>query len=993
MARIPQQEVERLKQEISLQRLAEARGIELKRHGKDLMGLCPFHDDREPSLVISPEKNLWHCLGACQTGGSVIDWVMKSEGVSFRLAVEMLRADIPSLAASDTATTHRQPATKLGPRLEAIAQSEEPDAVVLGRVVDYYHATLKQSPEALAYLEHRGLMHAEMVDYFKLGFANRTLGYRLPLKALKAGALIRGQLQRLGIYRESGHEHFRGSVVIPIIGEQGEVLEIYGRKITPNLRSGTPLHLYLPGPHRGIFNLQALKVSQEIIVCEALIDALTFWCAGFRNVTSAYGVEGFTGELREAMREHGVKKVLIAYDRDVAGDKAAEKLASQLADFGMEVFRVLFPKGMDANQYALKVKPANKSLEVLLRNAQWLAGSRDVQVPAEIEQDVETEPDFPLVAESAEPVAESQPAAEQLSAEVREQEVTLQLGDRRWRIRGLGKNLSYDSLKVNVLVARGESFFVDVLELYSARQRAAFLKQAGEELDIEEHILKSDLGKVVLKLEELQHDLIDKALQSEKKQRVEIGEQDKREAFALLRDPKLLDRILSDFERCGVVGEETNKLVGYLSGVSRKLDEPLAVVIQSSSAAGKSSLMEAVLSFMPEEEKVQYSAMTGQSLFYLGERDLQHKILAIAEEQGAQNAGYALKLLQSEGELTIASTGKDPSSGRLITHEYRVQGPVMIFMTTTAIEVDEELLNRCIVLTVDEGREQTRAIHERQRQAQTIEGLLAKQQKSLLLKLHQNAQRLLRPLFVANPYAKELRFFDHATRTRRDHMKYLTLIRSIALLHQYQRPIREIEQGGAKLRYIEATRQDIEIAERLCRQVLSRSLDELGPQTRRLLEQVEKLVEKRAKTQGIERSDVRFTQRELRGYTGFSATQVKVQLSRLQALEYVAIHYQGHRQRYLYELLTSTTDGGAFPSNETAQQYDPNRSGFCQDRSATGPASERRVLLNEGAQIAQPVRKSQSIYKGKDSKSYRSNISSLAASTDLPSTDWRPVTV
>jgi hypothetical protein len=349
--------------------------------------------------------------------------------------------------------------------------------------------------------------------------------------------------------------------------------------------------------------------------------------------------------------------------------------------------------------------------------------------------------------------------------------------------------------------------------------------------------------------------------------------------------------------------------------------------------------------------------------------------------------------LQSEGELTIASTGKDPSSGRLITHEYRVQGPVMIFMTTTAIEVDEELLNRCIVLTVDEGREQTRAIHERQRQAQTIEGLLAKQQKSLLLKLHQNAQRLLRPLFVANPYAKELRFFDHATRTRRDHMKYLTLIRSIALLHQYQRPIREIEQGGAKLRYIEATRQDIEIAERLCRQVLSRSLDELGPQTRRLLEQVEKLVEKRAKTQGIERSDVRFTQRELRGYTGFSATQVKVQLSRLQALEYVAIHYQGHRQRYLYELLTSATEGEASPSNEAAHQYDPNRSGFREDRSATGPASKRPVLLNEDAKIAQPVRKSQSIYKGKDSKSYRSNISSLAASTDLPTPKQQPVTV
>ena len=83
-----------------MQRLAEARGMKLRRHGEDLMGLCPFHDDHEPSLFISPEKNLWHCLGACQTGGTVIDWVMKAQGVSFRHAVELLRADHPALAAA-----------------------------------------------------------------------------------------------------------------------------------------------------------------------------------------------------------------------------------------------------------------------------------------------------------------------------------------------------------------------------------------------------------------------------------------------------------------------------------------------------------------------------------------------------------------------------------------------------------------------------------------------------------------------------------------------------------------------------------------------------------------------------------------------------------------------------------------------------------------------------------------------------------------------------
>ena len=112
--------------------------------------------------------------------------------------------------------------------------------------------------------------------------------------------------------------------------------------------------------------------------------------------------------------------------------------------------------------------------------------------------------------------------------------------------------------------------------------------------------------------------------------------EEKSAALGLLRDPRLLERILGDFAQCGVVGEETNKKVAYLGAVSRLLKKPLAIVMQSSSAAGKSSLMEAVLDFVPDDQRESYSAMTGQSLFYMGETDLKHKILAIAEQQGAR---------------------------------------------------------------------------------------------------------------------------------------------------------------------------------------------------------------------------------------------------------------------------------------------------------------------------------------------------------------------
>jgi DNA-binding transcriptional ArsR family regulator len=382
-----------------------------------------------------------------------------------------------------------------------------------------------------------------------------------------------------------------------------------------------------------------------------------------------------------------------------------------------------------------------------------------------------------------------------------------------------------------------------------------------------------------------------------------MTEAEREQALELLRDPKLLDRILADFDTCGLVGERTNKLVGYLAAVSRRLDRPLGVLVQSSSAAGKSSLMDAVLSFMPEEERIKYSAMTGQSLFYMGKTNLKHKILAIVEEEGASRASYALKLLQSEGELTIASTGKDPATGTLITQEYHVEGPVMIFLTTTAIEIDEELLNRCLVLSVDESREQTQAIHRLQRERRTLAGLVNGQRKHRLLAQHRHAQRLLRPLKVLNPYADRLTFLSDKTRTRRDHEKYLTLIDTIALLHQYQRVLRTAQQDGDSVEYIEATLDDIEIANTLAHEVLGRSLDELPPQTRRVLARVVEMVGAQCASQQIGRAQHRFSRRQLREYTGLSDTQLRVHLERLTQLEYVLVHRGMRGQSFVYELL------------------------------------------------------------------------------------------
>ncbi len=383
-----------------------------------------------------------------------------------------------------------------------------------------------------------------------------------------------------------------------------------------------------------------------------------------------------------------------------------------------------------------------------------------------------------------------------------------------------------------------------------------------------------------------------------------MSDDEERQALELLRAPNLLQRIVDDLTACGIVGEETNKLAGYLAATSRKLAQPLAIIIQSSSSAGKTSLMDSILALMPEEEVERFSGITGQSLFYLDSNQIRHKTLAISEDAGIAEATYALKLLQSEGELRHATVGRG-SDGRAVTQTHHVEGPVQLFLTTTAIDIDEELVNRCLVLSVDETEGQTEAIQVRQREALTDAFCAHETAVDAIRTLHRNAQRLLRPIEVFNPYAPQLTFPNHKTRMRRDHVKYLTLIHTIAFLHQHSRSIHRQTVGGKSIAYINVEPSDIAQANAIAGQILGRSLDELAPQTRALLGQLDAFVSSQMRSLKLPRSAVRFTRRDIREATRWSNSQVSVHLQRLVDLEYLIVHRGKNGSRYVYELLYS----------------------------------------------------------------------------------------
>ncbi|HKP94560.1 MAG TPA: CHC2 zinc finger domain-containing protein [Fibrobacteria bacterium] len=1074
MPRIPKPDLDRLKANLDLAALIRAKGIDLKPHGAaDLIGRCPFHDDKTPSLVVTPSKGLWHCMGACQKGGDILSWIMKAEGVSFRHAVELLREGKAATLLSSEKVVKVATIPKLPPPVTLSAD----DQTLLNEVADYYHQALQDDPtagKAREYLQRRGIADPEAVKTFRLGYANRTLGLRLPDKNREAGAAIRGRLEALGVFRQSsGHEHLAGSLVIPILDAHGNVQGLYGRKILDHLRPGTAQHLYLPGPHRGIWNPACLH-QKEIILCEALIDALSFWVHGFRNVTAAFGVEGFTEEMLSAFLRHGVQRVYIAYDRDAAGDKAAEKLAGKLLSEGIECLRVLFPHGMDANAYIHKMTPetgpvsTDQALKVLLHGALWLgkgvkpAGTEPPAMRAAPSPVTETisqgmrvdlttgevladeasgdEASGDEASGTAEPVstpaapalAEGGPVAPALAASVGVREVTREqvhrcypnltqesaqlvaqlwelrkqrlgedtplppypgasyeealsleaavagtdvgtlpaagaldpsirlphtlhgedvlvtLGNRAWRVRGLSKNLSFEVMKVNLRVTVGGRYYIDQLDLYNAKHRESFVSHAAPEVEEKMDVLKRDLGRILLLLEQLQEDRIQDTLKPKADAAYTMTAEEEAEALALLKAPDLTSRILEDLTTCGYVGEETNKLMGYLAATSRKMDDPLHLLIQSSSAAGKSSLMDAILALMPQEDVAQYSALTGQALFYMGGETLRHKILAIAEDGGMEKAAYALKLLMTDKKLKIAAPGKDLETGKLITQTYSVEGPAAAFYSTTSSEVDAELQNRCITLTVDESEGQTEAILALQRFQQTAEGKQTKRQRDRLRKRHQNAQRLLKAVEVVNPYAAYLTFHVKQSRLRRDQMKYLGLMNTLALLHQYQRPQQRDAEG---VPYVEVTLKDIALANRLAAEVLGRTLDELAPQTRRLLELLTGMVARLAAEKELAWPLLRLSRWDIRKATGWSDTALKVHLRRLVEMEYLVIHRSGRGLTYEYELLYrgEGEGGGRFllglidveslRKKAHGHVYDGERSGVNGHRSGSGQGS------------------------------------------------------
>jgi DNA primase len=363
------------------------------------------------------------------------------------------------------------------------------------------------------------------------------------------------------------------------------------------------------------------------------------------------------------------------------------------------------------------------------------------------------------------------------------------------------------TLKANVADAPGV-FHIDTIDLYQSRGREDFAEACTKYLKAQQSLVMAELSQIIAALEA---ERISMRENGKAATIPAMTEAEKTEALNTLKSKDLLKRIIGDFDAIGYIGEKYNKLLGYLAAISRLQPDPLALLILSRSGAGKTSLQDAVCKFVPPESAIQYTRMTGQSLFYRDQNALKNKVLAIEEEDGMREAMYSIKTLISSQKLSIAATRTDAKTGKFSVDEYSVTGPVVVIVSSTNPDaLDDETKQRFLILTIDETPEQTKSILQAQITKNTYDWYQATAEESTVSKLHHTMQRLLRPLTVT--FTRDLRLTWPYSRLqmRREQQKFVSLVKAIALLHQYQRKTGTMKRSdGSKMEYVQATQKDV----------------------------------------------------------------------------------------------------------------------------------------------------------------------------------------
>jgi predicted nuclease with TOPRIM domain len=730
--------------------------------------------------------------------------------------------------------------------------------------IEYCHRVLKASQLAIDYLMKRGLRFGELVDEHLLGFVDGSA-----LEKLTADKDVARALLKIGVLKlEAGKvvERFAGCILFPIMNTEGVITGIYARRI---VGEGSR-HELLPGGHLGFFNPRAL-IAKEIIITESIIDALSVMTLGYRNVISAYGAQGFTDEIRDALTQAGTERLYVAFDADGGGNRGADKIVDKLRQTPIQIYRVQFPDGFDPNEFIRKVENAATVFKDLIINSSLISLAEDAKAETTTPKDWEK----------------------------KGTEYHFTFGERLYIARGLEKNADDTTLKTLLKAAKGERFHIDNLDLFHAKSCWGFVKSTAERLELDDKVIRADLDKITATLEPELKIVLKKetALEMAGKYRVNLLVQQKAEKA--LRQPDYLIHFLREVEECALVGDNLNVLFGMAATITRKCRDQIHIIIQSESSSGKSTLLNLLADFVPDEDKLYFTQITPKSFYHAEEGSMKNKSIFVVEMQGLAEAQYPIQQMMSEKKLVNIYTMTDPKTGKFMNETRLVEGPDQFTITCPTENISDDINNRSAILSMSQSKEQLEKVMQFQRRLLSGEGIKLRRRRSDLAELAQHIQRALVVTRTVNPHMAHLHFGAETNRSLRDHQRYLNVIEAITILFQKQREIVTIDGEP----HIRTHIINIAIGNFLCQRIFGRSLTVLPPQTNSFVQKIAQHYLKYAKEKKIDFTQVWFYRRDMQEIGKLSTTRTHEHANRAEKAEYFVTKrdQNGIAYRFLFE--------------------------------------------------------------------------------------------
>ncbi|ALO13939.1 DNA primase [Salinivirga cyanobacteriivorans] len=791
---------------------------------------CPFHKDDKPSCKIYTDTNTYNCFG-CGKTGDVIQFIQDKENC-------------------DKHTALKKAAELAGENTEVMGissgKASVKEAENFAELFKMQKEGLPRSPKAQEYLRNRCLE----------------------------------QLQEVGYNSGVNWKKLKQCITFPLKDKNGNIVSLYGRRITEsnghNVEFGK--HYYTAN-RKGLYPGCPDANTETLIITEAIIDAATLQLSIENNqysILAAYGTNGLTAEHKAAIAEwasDGTEKqeIIFFFDGDTAGKEAAKKYSEELIkDKACLVSTVPTPDGEDINslfvnygkeailQLIEERQPANLKTSQSTNNLTIEQYDNQINTTGEVQpQSVGGRTQClasPLKTDTPNKIIHETPTA-------------------RYIIKGsLPK--TFDRMLVSLDVQHLETGvkYRCRLDLYEEKQTRKEAREASEKLDLRSDLVENDLSQLTDLLEEYRDNQLQQTTEENSSDKaLSLPEQAKCKAF--LQKDNLIQNLNELIGQSGIVGEENNRLFLFIIGTSHKMPDTLHALIQGSSGSGKTHLLSKIAALMPDERVVKFTRVTENSFYNYDEYFFRNKLICLEDIDGLkEEALFAWRELISNEQLSSSTSQKD-ENGNIRSAQRIVRGPMASICATTHGQIYEDNMSRMFIVAVDESSEQTQKIMNYQ--SKTASGTIEKGQEVEAKEFMQNCIRMLKPLKVVNPYADKINLPPQAHKIRRLHELFLSFVKQVALIHQYQR--KRDDRGR-----IITDPEDLKIAVEIMFDSIFLKVDELDGSLRQFFEQLKAYVLAKENPQNYE-----FMQREIRHALNLNKTQLFRYLNELMELEYL----------------------------------------------------------------------------------------------------------